>query len=415
MLNDRKNIDDLFHNKLDGFEKDLPGYIWDNVNEELKKKKRRKRMFFYYGIAASFALLLSFGTGYFLNNNNDQGNNVIADNTATILPDIQAGDQDISSGNIESSGDIRSENAVRKFTAHTAGSVTTEDKESSSAIISGKRDHSVNGGVIKIAGNADMYMSMDAESVTSKNIKSLFSGAVIREEDENSNNDSDNKQVFIEQIFKDTPADTKKQLFLQAGVDDNDLLAMNQNSEPGKWSVGGRLSPTFVTGTESSPMELKNDPVSPADNSGSYISSLISGNETAQDKAPVILTGGLNVQYDAWKNCGVRSGFYYSKIGFSYKFLEVPFIMNYKVINRQVDLNAIGGISPGLLIGVYDESGSMMNYSSVTGLGLEYALSSKIALNMEPVIKYAIPINRNYFTINHPLSFSVFTGVSYNF
>jgi hypothetical protein len=113
-----------------------------------------------------------------------------------------------------------------------------------------------------------------------------------------------------------------------------------------------------------------------------------------------------------------------------FEYIEIPFITKYKIINRKFALNILGGFSTNLLIGnnaYVEENGqkqrigktenvNLFNYNATVGFGVEYSISRKISINMEPTLKYSItPINRGNNVYSYPYSFGIFTGIYYNF
>lgn len=114
----------------------------------------------------------------------------------------------------------------------------------------------------------------------------------------------------------------------------------------------------------------------------------------------------------------------------SFSYLELPVILRYKLIDKSIDFNLIGGLSYNLLVSnsvhtVID--GNKYNVgktaglnpfmvSSSLGMGMEYNISEKISLNLEPTFRYFInPFNNIQSFGSHPYSFGVFSGLSYKF
>jgi opacity protein-like surface antigen len=59
---------------------------------------------------------------------------------------------------------------------------------------------------------------------------------------------------------------------------------------------------------------------------------------------------------------------------------------------------------------------SPVNFSSSFGLGLEYNLSEKISLDIEPTLRYYLsPMGEQSGSSTRPYSFGVFSGLSYKF
>jgi hypothetical protein len=114
----------------------------------------------------------------------------------------------------------------------------------------------------------------------------------------------------------------------------------------------------------------------------------------------------------------------------NFSYLEMPVILRYKIIDKNIDFNLIGGLSYNLLVNnsvhtVID--GSKYNVgktaglnpfmvSSSLGMGMEYSISEKISLNLEPTFRYYINPYSNIQSVGaHPYSFGVFSGLSYKF
>jgi hypothetical protein len=114
----------------------------------------------------------------------------------------------------------------------------------------------------------------------------------------------------------------------------------------------------------------------------------------------------------------------------NFSYLEIPVLIRYKVVDRIVDLNLIGGVSYNLLVnnsvytivdgGKYPIGSTRglnpISLSSSLGMGMEYNLSNKLSLNLEPTFRYYLnPFNEIVSSKNHPYSFGLFSGVSYKF
>jgi opacity protein-like surface antigen len=110
----------------------------------------------------------------------------------------------------------------------------------------------------------------------------------------------------------------------------------------------------------------------------------------------------------------------------NFSYLELPVVMRYKVVDKVLDLNLIGGVSSGLLVNNMVYAGktqigstdgmNMITFSSSIGMGMEYNLSNNLSLNLEPTFRYYINPFSNIPGMNiHPYSFGVFSGISYKF
>jgi hypothetical protein len=117
-----------------------------------------------------------------------------------------------------------------------------------------------------------------------------------------------------------------------------------------------------------------------------------------------------------------------SKITQQFKFVEIPLLARYKIIDQRIGFNIVGGFAANFLINndaILDGSaatkGSTQNinkidYSGTIGIGVNYKLFENIGLSFEPTYKYYInSITSNSAIKVHPYSFGVFTGLTYRF
>ncbi len=113
-----------------------------------------------------------------------------------------------------------------------------------------------------------------------------------------------------------------------------------------------------------------------------------------------------------------------------FRYLELPVIIRYKVIDQKVDLNFSGGMSYGYLVEnvAYANDGAnvipvgrtegvnLHSISSQIGLGMEYNISSNISFNLEPVFKYYVtPVSNLSGTLYKPYSVGFFSGLFFKF
>jgi hypothetical protein len=114
----------------------------------------------------------------------------------------------------------------------------------------------------------------------------------------------------------------------------------------------------------------------------------------------------------------------------NFSYLELPVFVRFKVIDKTVDFNLIGGLSYNMLLenSVYTvidgnkymigttQDMNMFSISSSLGMGMEYNFSGKLSLNLEPTFRYYLNTFDNvYGSSFHPFSFGIFSGISYKF
>jgi len=119
-----------------------------------------------------------------------------------------------------------------------------------------------------------------------------------------------------------------------------------------------------------------------------------------------------------------------TEISQSFEYIEIPLLVSYKVIDRVIDFQLLGGVSTNLLVGnnVFAEFDGQkinlgktddiykLNYSSVVGFGIEYGFSDQLSFSIEPTFKYYLNSFSSGTRLHvHPFSVGLFSGVSYKF
>ncbi len=114
----------------------------------------------------------------------------------------------------------------------------------------------------------------------------------------------------------------------------------------------------------------------------------------------------------------------------SFSYIELPVMLRYKIIDKGIDLNLIGGLSSNLLVynSVYAGEGETkykvgdtqdlnnLTFSSLIGMGMEYSISGSLSLNLEPTLRYYLnPFSEIPGIRVHPYSFGIFSGLTYRF
>lgn len=149
------------------------------------------------------------------------------------------------------------------------------------------------------------------------------------------------------------------------------------------------------------------------------INASASGNPS--DNISIISSSNLNSGAFATKNTSINQALGY---------IEIPLEIEYALINKKLGLNVIGGFSSFFLSDnkIYSEAqgGSKtylgeatninnVSYSANFGLGLNYQVSKKIDLNVEPMFKYQINTFSNTSGDFKPYFIGVYTGFAIKF
>lgn len=113
-----------------------------------------------------------------------------------------------------------------------------------------------------------------------------------------------------------------------------------------------------------------------------------------------------------------------------FSYLELPVVLKYKIIDKAIAFNLIGGVSYNFLVNndVYTmvdggkyQIGTTKGLNSFTlsssfGMGMEYSFTKNLSLNLEPTFRYYLnPFSGTEGSTIHPYSFGLFSGISYKF
>ncbi|MGD0582454.1 MAG: hypothetical protein ABR974_05855 [Bacteroidales bacterium] len=119
-----------------------------------------------------------------------------------------------------------------------------------------------------------------------------------------------------------------------------------------------------------------------------------------------------------------------SSIYQNFNYLEVPFVLRYKLIDRTIGMNLVGGISYNQLLNnsAYSVADGNKYYigsteglypvtlSSSFGVGMEYNFTKKLSLNLEPTFKYFLtPMTGQAGSSMHPYTFGIMSGLFLKF
>ena len=132
----------------------------------------------------------------------------------------------------------------------------------------------------------------------------------------------------------------------------------------------------------------------------------------------------------SYYNTGNTSGATEGEILQHFEYIEVPMILRYRLVDRRLGFNLLGGLSTNFLVGsnAYFQQGDdreyigttgdlkTVNYSSVLGVGLQFSIKPNFHINMEPTFRYYLnSINTGSGIGSHPYSLGFYTGISYSF
>jgi hypothetical protein len=114
----------------------------------------------------------------------------------------------------------------------------------------------------------------------------------------------------------------------------------------------------------------------------------------------------------------------------NFEFLELPVVLRYKVVDRKLGINLVGGFSTNFLVGnhatfylgnkeystVTTTNLNGINYSSIVGMGFDYELMPRLLLNIEPTFKYYLnSFSSKNLIGSHPYALGMMSGLRFIF
>jgi hypothetical protein len=448
----KRNMDQVFKNKLDGLNIKAPEDSWAYIESQIPQSDNSKPIYFYrYMAAASIALIAVSAALYSLfelsNSNTLEKTNLSAINPIIerkplIIPDIKiykAQIKDFQKDLINPSinAESKSESMVAEILPENALIGQTENRENNLYKLQNKP-------VILFTG------------LKVFNIKEYKTGQIIENTDEATINLlADNHQQKAKQkgqwAIGVELAPSYSYRHLTSSGNQESVAYFNTVENPTKKFTGGfnfqykiykRL--TIQSGVYYSQMgqsignmtiyDNKNYDYAPPATKSNYLSSITLtnsvGNININSKYVFVDQTNLRV------NTSSDNKFFFdpndpslsivdSKVQQSFEYIDIPLMVRYKVIDKKIDVNIAAGVSASFLVGnkvtlVMNEtetnigetkSISENNYTGNIGLSLDLPIANRFTFRIEPGFRYFLnAINTDSEIKSHPYSFSVFSG-----
>lgn len=467
MVEKRKNIDDLFKDYLVEHQVKAPVNAWSRLHSELHPAPRRRLIYYTRLAAAAILLLIAFSAGYFYAGFNKPAQDEVA----------LATEQSLQAKKQENKPGFQSETIQNQEIVN--GKSNTADFNPEKKSSTANQQLEKNGENVSLAQNGTTPNPTEEPAKTisfsDPTENTIAEATALAEQSKNSQLSDESKQeiqgkpeLMTPEMLHDLLVGDQLTGFMNEKEPDNDYTV---------WTVGARVSPVYsyrTTGGDG--IETPDDFVD-----DDYFNNTEEGITT--------IGGGISLCYNFNDNLSLASGLYVSRIGLansavvawddpngfggSYKlsssagtvtinprqfemvmieqpanmkdsipgdylvngkfkqnmdYLEVPFVLNYRIFDRKIALNLNGGLSPGILVnnrsyfevdGQKIQTGTTENlkpmiYNSLLGLSFEFSFSKNLIFSIEPTFKYSLtPINSNSGLNYHPYSMSWFTGISY--
>ncbi|HAN18527.1 MAG: hypothetical protein A2X13_14155 [Bacteroidetes bacterium GWC2_33_15] len=448
-----KQIDDIFKKNLKNYRQPVPGDVWDNIEQALNQNKKKGVQLYKLFAAAGILLIVALSMLFVLN----QTNNTISENNNIS----QTGQKELKTGsNTETSN--QNEPII-------IDEVKNENKNPKSEIL---YSHGIEKTVAELKVDKSQSKELNKETLEKLISKSISINVL-------------NKTAGIAISYKHSNPKEIQDLVLAVNTKNDKIKT------PVKWVVGGEFAPSYsyryLSGAENdlekTYFNSVETPVSSYSGGlnvqvvlhkrlsvqtgvyyatmGQSINHLNVYSNKAFDQVEAkyqkdllntftlsnsIGTVEFNSRYifvdetNFRVNINSDNKYFFdatdpafdevnAEIHQNLEYIEIPLYLNYKVVDRKIDLNITGGVGANMLVGnnVYLISGNnkenigktngvkTMNYSGIFALGLEFPLLRNLSFRLQPAVKYYInTVNPDSDIESHPYSFAVFSGFNFS-
>lgn len=464
-MSEKKKIDRLFQEKLKDFEVHPKNTVWENIAERVQGKKKKRRVIPIWlrltGVAAGLALLITLGNNLFKSENNEvipsETNAFVNEDTTNKVDTSTSAEDEVKQVSFTKD---EFENALNNnsITSSTSSQNTVSNNSNSKNIL-------VNN---TISEKDSSSKSNEIESTADINTRdALVSASTLNTAKINFNT---NIQLNATIIPFDDIIENRQSIFDAVATNDENIFEKKEDIKKNKWQLAPTIAPVYFN-TLGEGSSIAND----------FISNPKSGD--------VNMSYGINASYAINEKISIRSGINKVQLGyntneilvfnslnsslsnsriknialntqardmdfatvnsFSFNnnsvpllimgqkasinqqlgFLEVPLELEYKLLDKKLGINLVGGFSAlllesnniySILNGQTSLIGEATNinktsYSANLGLGLNYKMSNKFNLNLEPVFKYQLNTFYNTSGDFRPYFIGLYTGVRFKF
>lgn len=469
----RKNrTDQAFREQLQHFEAVPPDQVWHGIESALVKDKRKKQVFWISRVAASIAVLLVLGTTWFLlqkppvspvttGENRETGSPEEAEraekeeNTKTMVPDTRVEEQKDRMVEPENTRQTKHLAADRKLIARKSEVRLSDVKYGESAEV-GFGEQPPMEKLQTMLSRSSTWIETNASipgtllAVNNYPPAAIDEGEGIDVFDEWGNDKlaSHDKWGVGTQV---SPIYSYRNL--EASGTSAPGTTYYNDVESGVVSYAGgvnvhyaplkRLSVQSGLYYSNLGMKVGNAYYASVDNKNSFFDQS-SSMQAAINNSTGIIETDQGLDYAVGANTVPQAGWelatQYSRVNSvnapegeilqQFQYLELPVILRYKVVDRRFGFHFLGGLSSNFLVGnsAYYQDGTdrehigatsnirPVNYSSVVGLGVDYSISKRFHVNLEPTFRYYLnSINTGSAIKSHPYTIGFYTGLLYTF
>jgi hypothetical protein len=476
-MKEKKHIDRLFQESFKDFEATPSDAVWQNIETKLNQNKKKRRIipiwWRYAGVAALLLAFLTIGIPYFNNEDlvipTNQITNTKEESSTKSEKPNNANDFNENSGTNKVSSN-ESEDLKNSITSQPAKSHQTTIISNNSSQKSNLKNKTNNFTTknqvsemqsITNEGNVASNKTNEKSSIKNtevlletyktnetqnaiKNNTSVIAENSKQEENPLINKPSENNKVSIEDAIAETKKeDEDKNLnkwrlatnaapvyFNSLGKGSSLDAQFNDNTKNGEVTMSYGVSASYAINNKLSIRSGINK-VNLGYNTNNVV---VFESVGIQSNASALRNIDTDISLISGESLRVETNETFIKtsntsINQSLGYIEIPLEIEYAIINKKFGFNVIGGFSSFILSsnelfsefeGQRTKIGEATNlnkvsYSANLGLGLNYKITKKLDLNLEPLFKYQINTFNNTSGNFKPYFIGVYTGIGFKF
>ena len=398
MLTEKRDIDQLFKEKLGEFDQDPPLYVWTNIQNKLDSRKRERRFIFLKIAGIAAAVFLAFLAGW-LTTNPLQKDTDPQNNVASVKEDKKPDNQSkLLSLNPEITGNKGIGNKVETAVTST---VAPENTSSGSSKLSSLATFAPNASVV----SNDLSLMQKKDDLvlfeTEKDFLDPFRQnlKIVKQLTDWFKSVGKDSQKVERSFVNKAPIEPFKKYVADAQVTPNARIS-TKNS--GRWSIKAEFSPVFNNQGQNSGQ---------AGTLNNYYVGL-SGNAIPQEtKTENTLSGGMVAGYKVNRRLVIKSGVMYSNMKQTTSNIS---IMSTSQVSGLSGSSALASTPSG-----------QVSLSKVTGSQMESVLNSSAMLDNKAVytvgsqlkqeLRYIeVPVQATYKLVDRKVSIGLNGGISTN-
>lgn len=458
MQNNEHKIDQVFREKLSGYGSPPPPAVWDRISDSMGYSRRKNNMLWLWRASAAASVLLAFLAGWYLSNqtNNDQ-------QLFSELEQIRANQskQLIIHSPVEQNISIQLQpTPIQPFIAtaypdqeRLFAQATTAQRETVVIENLNPRENGLltsKASQMKLSNPNIVLLNEADQEIIEANLLALANQSETRGSKNSWAVGVQGSPVFS---FDQPATGNNYHATPESGWAQRDVATSYQPSLVGGISVsyntGSKISITSGISYNELAQGSANVGVSFAGQnwlnermgaSFDYASTPIESNlvpesnnvmlNTQSGLANVTLPKGVQLNEVSKYNSLATNTIENYDLKQAAGYIEIPFLMRYKLLDKQFGIHLLGGINTNVLVsnnvqlvnrdeiiasGV-TEGLRDIAFSSSVGMGMSYEISQRFAINVEPTLKVFLNSLNSQANFNtRPYSLGIFSGVTYQF